>query len=167
MSIVKVGDKIPLVAQLECYESGLYYVDAVLKKPDRTNLLSPVDLGHEGDGVYFNGNISMPDEDYLTVTYRIFDDVGKTTVSEDFCQITEVITKAVEQVQDELMDLVDATKSQVLAIGSVLPDQEIVGLISGDSAFGEVDEDSELTGVVTSDSVSGDVDQDIELNGNL
>lgn len=97
MSIeVKIGDKIPLMAHLECYESGPVYVDAILKDAARVQIGSAVDLGHEGDGIFFDNSVTMPEEDYVTATYRIWQDAGKTIPHPDFCSSSEIFTPAVE-----------------------------------------------------------------------
>jgi hypothetical protein len=91
---LKVGDKLPLVAHLECPEGVTLYVEAVIKKPDRTQIgVSPLDLTDEGEGLFIDDSVLMPDLDYLTVTYKVYEDALKTTLSEDFCQVTVVFNK--------------------------------------------------------------------------
>jgi len=94
-NVVKVGEKLPLVAHLECPDASVLYVEAVIKRPDRSQLLgSPIDLGNEGSGIYFDDSISMPDESFVTVTYNIYDDAAKTIPSEDYCSVTETVNRS-------------------------------------------------------------------------
>jgi hypothetical protein len=135
---VKVGEKIPLLAHLECLDGPPLYVDAVIKRPDRSSLPgSPFDLGHEGNGVYFDNSVTMPDEDYLTVTYRIFDDAGKTIPSDAYCQVTEIITPAPDSAQ---------------VITTNIPDRIVVRTFDSRSAIGIADHGPGKVAIVDPDA---------------
>jgi len=89
------GEKIPLVAQLECPEGTTLYVQAEVLRPNRSNITgSPKQLTDEGDGRYFDDSLTMPDEAFLTVTYKVFTNPGLTIESDDYCQVTETINRA-------------------------------------------------------------------------
>jgi len=99
---LKLGDKIPLVGHLECPEGSTLYVEAVIKKPDRTEIAnSPIDLTDEGSGLFFDDSELMPELDYLTVTYNIYEDALKTIQSDDFCSVTEVFNREIEDTGNE------------------------------------------------------------------
>tara|TARA_R110000803_G_scaffold162194_1_gene225815 strand:+ start:22977 stop:23465 length:489 start_codon:yes stop_codon:yes gene_type:complete len=94
MSSVKVGDKIPLVAHLECPDGVTFYVEAILKRPDRSAVAgSPLDLTDEGVGIFFDNSINMPDEQFITATYIVYEDALKTTVSDKYCSTTSIFTR--------------------------------------------------------------------------
>ena len=95
MSSIAPGEKVPLVAQLECPEAATLYVEAIIKRPSRAVLPgSPVDLTDEGNGVFFDDSITMPDESFITVTYNVYEDAAKTQPAEDYCSTTITITRA-------------------------------------------------------------------------
>lgn len=95
MSSVVPGEKIPLVAHLECPEGATYYVKAEVLRPNRADITgSPKSLLNEGDGRFFDASLTMPDEPFVTVTYKVFDDALMTTESEDYCQVTETVNRA-------------------------------------------------------------------------
>ena len=135
---VKIGEKIPLLAHLECLEGSPLYVDAVIKRPDRSSLPgSPFDLGHEGSGVYFDNSVTMPDLEYLTVTYRIFDDVGKTIPSDDYCLVTEIITPAPDSAQ---------------VITTNIPDRIVARTVDSRSSIGIADHGPSRIAIVDPDA---------------
>lgn len=99
---LKNGDKLPLVADVECPEGITYYVEAVIKKPDRTEIgASPVDLTDEGDGHFFDDSVLMPLLDFLTVTYKVYEDALKTTLSDEYCEVTHVFTRELPDTGDQ------------------------------------------------------------------
>lgn len=91
---VRAGEKIPLVRHLECPDSEPVFVGATLKRPDRTLLVAfEVNLSDEGSGVFFDESVDMPDERYITATYRVYEDAGKTIESKRYCSVTAIFTR--------------------------------------------------------------------------
>jgi len=90
---IEPGQDIPLVAHLECPDGETYFVQAEVLRPDRSNITgSPIQLTDEGDGRFFNDTLSMPDESFITVTYRVFLDAGLTEEAlDEYCPKTVVI----------------------------------------------------------------------------
>ena len=89
-------EKLPLTAHLECLPNGeTLFVQAHVKKPDRSHITgSPVKLTDETEGLFFDDTLTMPDESFVTVTYKIFTNAGLTIESDDYCKVTEVISQS-------------------------------------------------------------------------
>lgn len=79
----KVGQKIPIALQLFDGATGKF-VRAWARRPDGTQLSgSPFSLSHVAAGLYEYDSATMPDAEWLTVQYRVFDDSGFSTQSAD------------------------------------------------------------------------------------
>lgn len=93
---IPANENLPLTAHLECLPSGdTLFVQAHVKRPNRSHITgSPVQLTDEGDGLFFNDTLTMPDEAFVTVTYKIFTNSGLSIESDDYCNVTEVISQS-------------------------------------------------------------------------
>lgn len=91
---LRVGQKIPLALQL--FDGATdRHVRAWVRKPDGTQLSgSPYTLSHVASGLYENDNATMPDSDWVTAQYRVFDDSGFTSPSEDHADALDTFTRS-------------------------------------------------------------------------
>lgn len=73
------GDAVPLTLQLEDGDVTKF-PQAEVRDPTGS-LLTTLDLSHVGSGNYTNSSLTMPDEDWITITYIVYNEVGHTTES--------------------------------------------------------------------------------------
>lgn len=163
MSIpVKVGDGIPLRLQLSDEDSGAF-PQAVLRDPTGSELPgSPVDLGHEGDGLYTNNAVSFPDEEFIIAQYKVYQNGGHTirhechpdTIEETFVRNIEEEAKTVRVPSGGL--IIDVRDSNPVEIEVSSNDKEVF-IDSPEES--EVDiESTQVTTVIESDNIELDVE---------
>lgn len=88
----KVGEPVVLHLHLGSGETGKH-VRAFIKRSDGTELAT-VDLADRGGGTHSNdSDFLMPDASFLIVVYRVFDDVERTVISDDFGDAIDLIIK--------------------------------------------------------------------------
>lgn len=88
---LKVGEKIPLSAQLPTGATDRY-VRAILRENDGTEHgSSPVNLAHEGDGLYSDDSLDMPDKIFMTVCYKVYSDSGYVNLDDDYSFGNDII----------------------------------------------------------------------------
>ena len=81
---LKLGEIVPLVAQLECPDSGPYYVRASIKNGAGT-VIATRDLVDQGSGEFTDNTYGMPNENFITAQYFVYNDALFTDLSGDFC----------------------------------------------------------------------------------
>lgn len=147
---VSPGQKIVLLAHLECPDATVYYVDAVLKDFNRDELAeSPVDLTDEGDGIFTDDSVNMPDEPYVTATYRVFLDAAKTQLaSDDYCSVTEKFVRSEggggADFKRNGFTEITVSKSDSVEINTSSQDTEIKVKKTNNVAIDVFDEDTEI-----------------------
>lgn len=78
---MQVGASIPLSIQLFDYDTAKY-VRAWVRRPDGTLVSgSPVDLNQVALGLYQNFSLTLPNVEFVTAQYVVYDDSGYTQVS--------------------------------------------------------------------------------------
>jgi len=82
MILVKQGDNIPIHLQLSTGNTGKY-VRAQLKDTSGGNIGSAINLTEAGDGLYTDNSQIMPSTQFILCVYKVYDDAGYTTISED------------------------------------------------------------------------------------
>lgn len=86
---LKLGEIVPLVAQLECPDSGPYYVRATIKDSSGV-VIATRDLVDQGSGEFSNETYGMPNEPFITAQYFVYNDALFTDINETFCQNVDV-----------------------------------------------------------------------------
>lgn len=166
MSIqVKEGDNIPLSLQL--YDGATNkYVRAIIKDPTDVQLAgSPASLSHIGEGMYKNSALVMPLKDYLTVTYKVFQDALFTIPDTNYSETDELVTLLVPVAElIEILEKID----QILSEGVVAKGVgfDLVGEIGANELSIEVD-DSNLISELYDYSAIGKIDEPTALVGYL
>ena len=147
---LRVGEKIPLTLQLECFDSGLtYYVLAVVKDDDGV-LVQNVALTPQGDGYFQDKNLEMPDRPFLSSRYEVYLDAGFTTRA-DYCESYDLFTK-------------DETETG----GPVtLSESFLVGEMADGDLLGEMAADQRLVGEIDISDLSGEIEDQIDLIGEM
>lgn len=164
------GNKVPLVAQLECAPGApTFYVEAELLKDDRTPLTT-VQLTEEADGRFSNTSVVMPDLPFITATFVVYENAGLTIESEDYCRVTETYNLGANV--DEISSKLDAllTKGQDLGLsGDVEADSMVDGNLdtSESELSGVTQTESEVSGIVEEIKTSGNINGNENLKGSL
>lgn len=87
----RFNSPIPLALQLWDKAAGKY-VTATIRLPTGQKLEgSPVPLGHVEQGYYTSNALRMPNVDYVTCFYEVFDDAGHTIPSADHAEAFELL----------------------------------------------------------------------------
>lgn len=81
---VSLGDKIPIVCQLEDGKTNRF-VQATVRDNAGT-VLATVGCSHVADGLYVNQLQTMPNVPFVTVQFKVFVDAGFTIEDPDYSQ---------------------------------------------------------------------------------
>lgn len=82
---------VPLALQLWDKAAGKY-VTATVRLPNGQKLDgSPVQLAHIEQGYYTSSDLRMPNADYVTCFYEVFDDASHTVPSADHAEAFELL----------------------------------------------------------------------------
>jgi hypothetical protein len=84
----------PLPLNLQLWDRAANkYVTATVRLPSGTPLSgSPVELAHVSSGYYASNDLRMPQADYVTVFYEVFDDAAHTVRSADHAEAFETLS---------------------------------------------------------------------------
>jgi len=88
--MIRVGDQIPIWLQLF---DGVTtkFPRAVVRNAAGTAISgSPFDLTHVADGLYSNSSAVMPSTPFVTVQYLVFNEVGRTTMDNNYSDEIEI-----------------------------------------------------------------------------
>ena len=163
--LVKVGDPIQLNLQLEDGASNKH-PRAILRDQLGTLLSgSPVNLTHTGDGLYQNDSVFMPDTQEVTATYKVYDDVGRTILSQLYSIELDVFTR------DSSASLIQSLLGQNLKgdIDGYLDDSGGLQAFLDDTGgiMGDIDDSGQLEGYIEEFELTGIVIDGGELRGEL
>jgi len=122
---VKVGNKVPLSAQVECPDGTPVFLRAFIYD-ESNNLLTTRDMIDRGEGSFENYSYTMPNLDIIRVQFLAYDDSSYTTRLEEPCPGTDVFKKL-----EETGGGGDSPVAGVQAIGKV-----ISGIVIG-KTFGQ------------------------------
>jgi hypothetical protein len=163
MSLLQVGQIVPLVAILECPAGETVYVRAEIR--DRLNaVLSVKNLIDQSNGEFTNYTYLMPDEPLIKVFYQVFEDAGYTTPSSIFCPDNETYTRLeIDEAQavkiDHLVGLIRSEKlTGMITAGFTEP---LKGVIDQANLFGCIGKTERLIGTIINENLKG------AINGNL
>lgn len=106
---VKVGEKVPTALQLADGAPNKY-VRAWVYGAAGNLVQGPLALTHVADGLYITQAVTMPNEPFLAVKYRVYDDPAFTTLSIDHSDSLDMAMRA--------QDLAAATSSLSTQISS-------------------------------------------------
>jgi len=91
---LEINDIVPIVLQIEDGATD-QYPQAVIYD-DNDNLLTTLNLSHKNNGLYApSSQYTMPDEDYISVTYIVYSDSGHTTESAVYLRDVDIFEKVV------------------------------------------------------------------------
>ena len=91
---LEINDIVPIVLQIEDGATD-QYPQAVIYD-DNDNLLTTLNLSHKNNGLYApSSQYTMPDEDYISVTYIVYSDSGHTTESAVYLRDVDIFKKVV------------------------------------------------------------------------
>lgn len=152
------GDLIPLVVQL--YDGNeSKYVKATLQDPDDNFLAgSPVTLTHKHDGLYEDKSITMPDKQWITVNYQVYDDAGLTIPSQFHSNAIERFD--LQLTDQDLLDRITILEAAVNSLSSPRPVDLFVSLGS-ERYIVELKESNNMEAEVIEDSIDIQVDESI------
>ena len=92
---VKVGNKVPLSAQVECPDGTSIFIRAFIYDGSN-NLLTTRDMIDRGEGRFENFSYTMPNLDIITVQYLSYDDSSYTNRLEEPCPGTDIFKRLEE-----------------------------------------------------------------------
>lgn len=163
MSLLRVGQIVPLVAILECPAGETVYVRAEIRDKDNS-VLTILNLVDQGNGEFTNYTYLMPDEPLIKVFYQVFEDAGYTTPSSIFCPDNETYTRLeIDEAQaikiDHLVGLIRNSKlTGMITAGFSEP---LKGVIDQVNLFGRIGKTERLTGIISNENLQG------AINGNM
>lgn len=85
------GNAVPVTLQLEDGSPGLFPQGEV--RNSLGTLLSTLDLSHVASGIYTNTTLTMPAEDWISITYIVYTDSGHTTESVNHLRADDVFIR--------------------------------------------------------------------------
>lgn len=131
---IQVGSKVPLLTQLFDYEPGKY-IQAVVKDDTDTPVAgSPFNLAHIANGFYRNFSLLMPDVQFISVQYLVYDDSGHTTLTEDYAATCELFFRALSSGGGGSDGVVDGNSE------AISDESEGVAETDAQDSFAETDE---------------------------
>jgi len=171
---LKVGQIIPLVCQLEDGDTTKFVNAIVTDQGGIPVAGSPLVLTHTGNGTYENDTLVMPDEDFISATFQVFDDAGLTIPSRhgDTADFFVKSFGAVDVIDclDQIKDLLNLLLQNIplpALKGKILDGLNLIGKIEQDYALKGNIEDNKLKGTIKDvDKLVGTI-QDDELKGEL
>lgn len=132
MTSVRVGAKLPVALQLPDGATDKY-VRAWAYGADGTLVQGPVNLGHVATGLYLTREVSMPDQEFVAVQYRVYEDSAYQSLSVDHGETLDVISREevtdlgavasseqLYEVRDELLQTLAHKQNQVKVTVSAL-----------------------------------------------
>lgn len=157
---LQVGDSIPLTLKLWDGDTSKF-VKAVVVDSDGTNL-GTITLTHVSEGFYQDDSILMPNKEYVTAYYIVYDDPGFATRSvnhqdtADVFALTQLPTEIVKKV-DDIIVTVEQQASQTYEVIVEEPPETDIEVIVPDTNSINVDAEEEI-------DVSVTPEQTIEVN---
>lgn len=148
---VKVGNKVPLSAQVECPDATPVFLRAFIYD-ESNNLLTTRDMIDRGEGSFENYSYTMPNLDIIRVQFLAYDDSSYTNRLDEPCPGTDVFKKL-----EETGGGGSSPVAGVQAVGKV-----IGGIIQG-KVFGQ----SIIKGRISNSVVKGRVQGSGMLQGKI
>jgi len=154
--LTKVGDPIRLNLQLFDGDPDKF-PQAILRDVNGTELVgSPVDLSHTGDGLYKDASVNMPDVIFVTASFKVYNDVGFTKLS---------------NLHGDALDVFQRDETQA-AIDKLLAESrkaDFTSTVSDEDSFTSTvsDEDEIKSQVSDEDEISAQVSDDDGLESNV
>lgn len=148
---VTVGQPIYLEAQLYDEEVSLpLVVKALVYKNDGT-LLATITLTHTEKGIFVNGAYNMPDEPVLFVKYYVFENDGTTPKTDDYGIIGEKFVKRLSASVNNVIGepIVGEIFDSVTLSGVITDNEDLLGVVTGDTLIGVLTENETLEGVIS------------------
>ena len=165
---IKPGDPLFLSAKLEDEDTSKYVRCDIVSELGLSITGSPFAIPHTQSGLYIKYdpiNILFPiNSNYLTATYKIYDDPGFTTLSEKYEVITDVFYKSVVSDNQETLDAIEEKVDYVIdnMVTNIPfnPGVEIIGTVEDLSILADIEQIPELTGDIEDGIIDGIVEED-------
>lgn len=161
-----VGETVPLSAQM-LDGDATKFVRATVTDPDGVAVVgSPFALVNLGGGKYSDDSFSMPNKDYIEVTYESFDDAGFTVPDDDHLLGTDVYRLEIpDSVIIAKLDLILAKLG-----GLALPGAAINAIIVQNQVNQVIDDVNQIKGLIERKDVTAilkaDAQAAAEVSGN-
>lgn len=155
---VKVGNKVPISAQVECPDGTPVFIRAFIYD-DSNNLLSTRDMIDRGDGNYENYSYTMPNLDIIRIKFLSYDDSSYTNRLEEPCPGMDVFKRLEETGGggDNPVAGVQAVGKVISGVlrGKVFGQKIIQGRISNKIVKGRVQGSGTLQGKILNSVIQG------------
>ena len=152
----RIGDIVPIKCQLYDGDQTVYVLAIILDDAQNPVGASPYAVPHLTSGLYALNNIVMPDTEYLTVTFKVYEDAVFSSPSTKHGDTVDIFFK--EEADPEVILKLD----QIIALLNTITTGATV---VGNQIVGEVNDVNLLVGTVEEDYVSGTIDGTNELVG--
>jgi len=162
-----VGQTIPLALKLWDGVSDKYVKATVRDNAGVEITGSPVLLSHVGEGNYKVDTLLMPDVDFVTTSYIVYDDSLLSTESIDYTHGTDTFLQEVPN--SVIVDKLDEIIATLNALQGQSTEANLKGYIIGDEVLtGIIQEAEEIKGLISGDSLQGTVSEDsLAIQGNI
>ena len=131
---IKVGAKLPVALQLPDGAPNKF-VRAWTYSPSGGVLSGPVGLLHAGAGLYLTSDMTMPNQDFVAVQYRVYNDQGASQLSIEYGDALDVFVKSdaaqdvstqITELKEELLLTLARKHNQVkVAVSALTPTDEL------------------------------------------
>lgn len=149
---LRVGEKVPLTLQLECFQTGVTYYAIAIVKDDDGALIQNVPLTPMGDGYFQDKSLSMPDKPFISARYETYLDSGYTQRAE-YCQTLDLFTK-------------DETETGG-GNAETLSESFLVATITSDKLIGKIATQGQLRGEIGESDLVGEVVKTTTIIGEI
>ena len=92
MASAKVGAKLPVALQLPDSAPNKFVL-AYTYNPQGALIYGPTVLSHVASGLYLTNSLTMPDQDFVAIQYKVFSDDEYSVISPDHGDCADLITK--------------------------------------------------------------------------
>lgn len=151
----KAGESIPLSLQLFDGNTSKFVSAIVIDSTGTPLAGSPVLLTHKSDGRYEDGSLLMPTVAFVTVTYKVYNDLLLTDPSLDHSDGDDVFQLEVPDadILDKLCDILAQPKIRTDVAAIVFEDNAIVAGINTDNKLAaSADGDNMIAASVETDT---------------
>lgn len=155
---IKVGNIVPIGAQIECPTDGeVFYVRAFIYSQTNT-LLATRDLIDRGNGRFEDFSFIMPNLDFIIVQYFAYDDDQYINQLEEPCPDTEIYKRLEENLggggESIPVSFIGIVQKKSLK-GILKQNSRLIGTIKPKRLVGTVHKSYNLKGIITKKSLKG------------
>jgi len=133
MSLLNVGQIIPLEKDLEDFDGGFYYLRATILNKNNA-VLFVVDMDNNGSGNFSNFQNVMPNLDLIKIRYEVFEDAAYANKNECYDDSNEIFSKLTVSPPDQ------ETQKQSNVLSGIIKTSKLSGVITKNKLIGIIKE---------------------------